>query len=128
MEAVIGGAAATTLFVVAAGNDATNNESVAQYPCNYTSTNLVCVAATTRTDGLASFSNHGTTSVDLGAPGTEIMSTWPAYQSRFTDGFESVTGWASQGSPATRTTRTTGSGLPGRSRWRVVWAATSSTR
>ena len=58
MKNVIDGAA-TTLFVVAAGNDATNNESIPQYPCNYTSANLVCVAATTRTDGLAGSRTSG---------------------------------------------------------------------
>jgi subtilisin family serine protease len=93
MKNVIDAAASTTLYVVAAGNDGSNNESTPQYPCNYTSANLVCVAATTRTDGLASFSNFGATSVDLGAPGTEIVSTWLAYSSKFTDGFETATGW-----------------------------------
>ncbi len=99
-------AATTTLFVVAAGNGGAdgvgdNNEATPQYPCNYTSSNLVCVAATTRTDGIAGFSNFGTTSVDLGAPGTQIMSTWLAFQSKFTDGFETAAGWASEGSPTT---------------------------
>jgi subtilisin family serine protease len=93
MKDVIDAAAATTLFVVAAGNDGTNNESTPQYPCNYTSANLVCVAATTRTDARSDFSNFGATSVDLGAPGSEIVSTWLAYDSRFTDGFETATGW-----------------------------------
>jgi subtilisin family serine protease len=97
MDAVINGAP-TTLFVVAAGNGGSdgvgdNNDATPQYPCNITSANLVCVAATTDTDGLAGFSNFGATSVDLGAPGTEILSTWPAYSSKFSDGFESSTGW-----------------------------------
>jgi subtilisin family serine protease len=99
MKNVIDGAASSTLYVVAAGNDGSNNESTPQYPCNYTSTNLICVAATTRTDGLAGFSNFGTASVDLGAPGTEILSTWLAYDSKFTDGFETLTGWSSGGAP-----------------------------
>ncbi len=39
--------------------------------------NVITVAATTRTDGLSSFSNYGATSVDLGAPGSGILSTKP---------------------------------------------------
>ena len=98
MKDVIDAHAATTLYVVAAGNGGPdgvgdNNETTPQFPCNITSANLVCVAATTDTDGLAGFSNFGTTSVDLGAPGTEILSTWPAYDSKFSDGFEANTGW-----------------------------------
>ena len=100
MKAAIDGAAATTLFVVAAGNDGENNEVFPTYPCNYTSTNLICVAATTRTDGIADFSNFGTTSVDLGAPGTEIVSTWVAHDSFFVDGYESDPAGGGRGEPA----------------------------
>jgi subtilisin family serine protease len=85
MEAVIN-AATGTLFVVAAGNDSTNNDAQPQYPCNYTSANLVCVAATTATDALATFSNFGAVSVDLAAPGTGILSTWPG------PGYASISG------------------------------------
>jgi subtilisin family serine protease len=35
------------------------------------------VAATDRYDNLASFSNYGSNSVDLGAPGVDILSTYP---------------------------------------------------
>jgi thermitase len=77
-----------TLYIVAAGNDGVNNDGGNPHvPCNLTNANLVCVAATTQTDGLAGFSNRGTTSVDLGAPGTNILSTIPSYNG-FQDGFE----------------------------------------
>jgi thermitase len=66
-----------TLFVVAAGNEATNNEAVPSYPCNYPAANLVCVAATDNNDRLASFSNYGSTAVDLAAPGVGILSAAP---------------------------------------------------
>jgi thermitase len=39
--------------------------------------NVICVAATTQTDNLAGFSNYGAASVDLGAPGTQTLSTYP---------------------------------------------------
>jgi subtilisin family serine protease len=72
-----------TLFVVAAGNgggdrvgDDNDASGRAVYPCNYDASNLVCVAATDLNDTLAVFSNYGTTSVDLAAPGVKIGSTW----------------------------------------------------
>ena len=64
------------LFVVAAGNNATNNDTTPSYPCSYHTANEICVAATDSHDGLASFSNYGS-SVDLAAPGQSILSTVP---------------------------------------------------
>lgn len=66
-----------TLFVVAAGNDGRSNEDVPQYPCNYSLANVICVAATNSDDELASFSNFGSTSVDLAAPGDSTLSSYP---------------------------------------------------
>lgn len=63
-----------TLYIVAAGNDGTNNDTTPHYPCNYTLANVVCVGATTNTDQQASFSNYGAVSVDLHAPGQDIAS------------------------------------------------------
>ena len=65
------------IFVAAAGNESANNNVTASYPANYNLTNVVSVAATNNRDGLASFSNYGSTSVDLGAPGVSIRSTVP---------------------------------------------------
>ena len=67
--------AAGVILVAAAGNESSNNDAVASYPANYPQDNIVSVAATTRTDGLASFSNYGSTTVDLAAPGDGIYST-----------------------------------------------------
>jgi subtilisin family serine protease len=71
-----------SLFVAAAGNDASDNDSSPTYPASYEMPNVVAVAATDNTDNLAYFSNIGRRSVDLGAPGVDIYSTWPggAYQ------------------------------------------------
>ena len=68
--------APNTLFVVAAGNDASDNDATPHYPCNLDHGNIVCVAASTSADALSSFSNWGTTSVDLAAPGSSIFSTF----------------------------------------------------
>ena len=64
------------VFVAAAGNYGTNNDSVAFYPANYSNTNLISVGASTSYDQRASFSNYGATSVDLFAPGNSIYSTY----------------------------------------------------
>ena len=66
---------ANMLFVAAAGNNATNTDNNPSYPASYNLDNIISVAATSRTDELATFSNFGATSVDLGAPGVEILST-----------------------------------------------------
>ncbi|NQU75398.1 MAG: S8 family serine peptidase, partial [Planctomycetes bacterium] len=65
------------LFVAAAGNDDINNDTIPAYPASYDLDNIISVAATDRNDELASFSNYGKTSVDLSAPGVEILSTVP---------------------------------------------------
>ena len=78
-------AASNTLFVVAAGNGDVNNVGLDNdvtgqetYPCNYDLPNVICVAATDSNDALTTFSNYGTTSVDLAAPGQDVLSTWAA--------------------------------------------------
>jgi uncharacterized repeat protein (TIGR01451 family) len=63
------------LFIAAAGNDSANNDSTESYPANYYLPNIIAVAATTHTDGLASFSNFGRRTVHVGAPGSSILST-----------------------------------------------------
>jgi len=65
------------LFVAAAGNNASDNDVTPSYPAAYNLPNILAVAATTRTDALASFSNFGRRTVHLGAPGQEILSTTP---------------------------------------------------
>jgi subtilisin family serine protease len=63
------------LFVAAAMNDGNDNDLTPAYPCASSQPNILCVAATDRNDQLASFSNYGATTVDLGAPGVAILST-----------------------------------------------------
>ncbi len=68
---------ANMLFVAAAGNAGSNNDAAPFYPASFTTANVVAVAATDEADGRAGFSNYGATSVDLGAPGNNILSTVP---------------------------------------------------
>src|SRR5262245_33468476 len=63
------------LFTAAAGNNNGNNDTTAFYPANYNAPNVLSVAATDNRDATSSFSNFGATPVDLGAPGTAILST-----------------------------------------------------
>lgn len=84
-------AAKDTLFVVAAGNEGVDNDATPTYPCAYDLDNVVCVAATGRSDTLASFSNFGPRSVDLAAPGVAIASTWPQERWALLDGTSMAT-------------------------------------
>ncbi len=70
------------LFVAAAGNgnilgNGVNNDLTAFYPASYDLDNVVAVAALSNSGELASFSNFGAASVDIGAPGVGIRSTLP---------------------------------------------------
>ncbi|MEK7690062.1 MAG: S8 family peptidase, partial [Bdellovibrionota bacterium] len=70
------------LFVAAAGNEGKDNDKPdeASYPAALDNDNLLAVAATDDQDGMASFSNFGTKSVDVGAPGVKVYSTVPGNQ------------------------------------------------
>jgi len=79
---------AGVLFIVAAGNDAYNNEWEHAYPSDYDCDNIISVLATNSTDEKAGFSNYGTVSVDIGAPGEDIFSTFPTYRTGAYSGLE----------------------------------------
>ena len=68
------------LFVAAAGNDGADNDVTASYPANFDLPNVISVAATDKYDALASFSNYGAASVDIGAPGVDTASTYLGHQ------------------------------------------------
>jgi thermitase len=65
------------LFVAAAGNNGDDSDKRPHFPAGYYDLpNVVSVAALDRNDQLASFSNYGAKSVQIAAPGKEILSTW----------------------------------------------------
>jgi subtilisin family serine protease len=68
------------VFCVAAGNNTANNDTTAFYPASYRLTNMIVVAATDQNDALASFSDYGANTVDLAAPGVNILSALPVSQ------------------------------------------------
>ena len=78
---------AGVLFVAAAGNippgacvtrpDCPNNDVNPFYPGSYNNQNIIALAAVDRFGNKSSFSRWGPTTVDLGAPGSSILSTIP---------------------------------------------------
>lgn len=87
--AILRAAKADILFIAAAGNSTSDNDTTASYPSNYSSLqasatetaasyeSVVAVASITSTGGLSSFSSYGANTVDLGAPGSGIISSVP---------------------------------------------------
>lgn len=65
------------VFVTASGNDGTNNDSLPDYPASFRQPNELSVAAIDRSGALPGFSNYGATTVDLAAPGVDILSDAP---------------------------------------------------
>lgn len=68
------------LVVAAAGNGGANLDATGGprfYPASSTLPNILAVGAIDQAGKLAAFSNYGATTVDLLAPGTNILSTWP---------------------------------------------------
>ena len=105
-DAITAAQGSDVVVVVAAGNDGANNDTTPTYPCNFgqanlptPTLNLICVAALDQTYALASFSNFGLNSVHVGAPGTNILSTWPGTSATINDGFNSggVLNWTTSG-------------------------------
>lgn len=93
---------AGSLFVAAAGNEGTNNDTQPNYPSNYDVPNVLAVAAIDHNGVLSVFgpgggnicgcennplptpgSNYGATTVDLAAPGSAILSTVPGGYNTF---------------------------------------------
>jgi subtilisin family serine protease len=83
------------LVVTAAGNDGYDLSSEDSYPCEYSLYNIICVGAVDQNYELASFSNYGTSRVDIGAPGTNIVSTYAGNQVTTIDDLS--TGWTFTG-------------------------------
>ena len=70
-------AAINKLFVFAAGNWSENTDYSRNYPSSVPLPNILAVGASTRSEEVAVFSNYGQKTVDVFAPGDEILSTVP---------------------------------------------------
>jgi len=76
MNAIDAAGNAGIVNVFAAGNDGLNIDVTPADPASFTSPSIISVAASDEGDARASFSNYGAVSVDLAAPGTNILSTY----------------------------------------------------
>lgn len=81
LDAAIDAAKDQALIVVAAGNHAMDNDRHPNWPANYSEpgNHVITVMASDKNDERASFSNYGKTTVDIAAPGVDILSTVPYY-------------------------------------------------
>jgi hypothetical protein len=80
------------LFIAAAGLAGSDNDLTPNYPAGYEVPNVVSVTSSDRDDKL--FGNFGRRTVDLAAPGLDILSTYPLgrYQSLATGATAQVAG------------------------------------
>jgi subtilisin family serine protease len=82
------------LVVAASGNDAENTDKHPHYPSALPNENIISVASVDNLKGdLSFFSNWGFETVDIGAPGYNIYSTWnPTYSSAHQVWFYTISG------------------------------------
>ncbi|KAL8453828.1 hypothetical protein Emag_001636 [Eimeria magna] len=76
-QAIAQAAKAEHLFVTAAGNKGLPTDILPEFPAALNLPNIITVAASDHDDKLARFSNFGTRTVHLTAPGVNICSTYP---------------------------------------------------
>jgi len=75
-SAIDAAGSAGILNVFAAGNTSSDNDSAPFDPASIGAASGVAVAASDDADNRASFSNYGSSSVDIAAPGVSILSTY----------------------------------------------------
>ena len=75
-EAIRAAEAAGILSVCSAGNDHHNSDERPDFPAGTDIESLISVAASMSDDRVAYFSNYGALSVDLAAPGDNVLSTY----------------------------------------------------
>lgn len=74
-NAIAAGGEAGILCVASAGNESRDADLLPRYPAAFDLPNIISVAITTNRDAKGPASNWGAKSVDLGAPGRNILST-----------------------------------------------------
>jgi subtilisin family serine protease len=83
--------ASNVLLCASAGNDNADLDTHPQYPGALTLQNILTIASSDSKDRRSSFSNYGSTSVDLAAPGSEILSTAPGNSYQYLNGTSMAT-------------------------------------
>ena len=74
-EAIKSGEESGQLFIFAAGNSSGNSDVKPMIPAAYDLKSIISVASSTQSDSLSGFSNYGAVTVDIAAPGSNILST-----------------------------------------------------
>jgi subtilisin family serine protease len=82
------------LFVAAAGNERSNSDVRKYYPADYGLPNILSVTAIDRFKNVLASSNYGEKSVDIAAPGNDIISTLPGGQYGYMTGTSQATAFA----------------------------------
>lgn len=77
-QAILRAEAQGILFVAAAGNERSNSDLHPYFPADYGLSNIISVTALDPQQQLLPTSNYGIRSVDLAAPGENILSTLPS--------------------------------------------------
>lgn len=83
------------LFVAAAGNERSNSDVRKYYPADYGLPNILSVTAIDRFRNVLPSSNFGEQTVDIAAPGNDIISTLPGGQYGYMTGTSQATAFAS---------------------------------
>ncbi|MBN8536729.1 MAG: S8 family serine peptidase [Deltaproteobacteria bacterium] len=79
------------LFVAAAGNERSNSDQHHYFPADYKLSNIISVTALDPNKEVLASSNYGTETVDLAAPGQNIISTLPGNNYGFMTGTSQAT-------------------------------------
>lgn len=79
------------LFVAAAGNEKSNSDKIPYYPADYGLENIISVTAFNPSQEVLSSSNWGVHTVDLAAPGQNILSLLPGNAYGFMTGTSQAT-------------------------------------
>ena len=83
------------LFVAAAGNEYSNSDVKKYYPADYNLDNIISVTAVDKKTEILPSSNFGVSTVDIGAPGKSIYSTYPKNRYRSMTGTSQATAFVS---------------------------------
>lgn len=83
------------LFVAAAGNERSNSDQFRYYPADYGLSNIISVTAIDPTTEVLASSNYGIETVDIAAPGQNILSCLPGSSYGYMTGTSQATAFVS---------------------------------
>src|SRR6185312_12033146 len=90
-DAIVEARKSSILYVAAAGNERSNSDQHKYFPADYGLSNIISVTAIDPSTEVLPSSNYGTATVDIAAPGQNILSTLPGNQYGFMTGTSQAT-------------------------------------